>query len=108
MGSTRMKSGTAQKMVLNMLTTTTFVRLGKTYENMMVDLQQTNKKLVERSKKIVMTITNVDYKTATEYLEKSKGHVKSALVMIKTNCTYEEAQIRLEKASGFVRKAIEV
>lgn len=108
MGSTRMKSGTAQKMVLNMLTTTTFVRLGKTYENMMIDLQQTNKKLIERSKRIIMTITNVDYKTATEYLHKSKGHVKTALVMIKTKCSYEEAQARLEKASGFVRKAIEL
>jgi N-acetylmuramic acid 6-phosphate etherase len=108
MGSTRMKSGTAQKMVLNMLTTTTFVRLGKTYENMMIDLQQTNKKLVERSKRIVMTITGVDYKTAAEYLKKSNGHVKTALVMIKANCTYEEAQERLEKASGFVRKAIEL
>lgn len=107
MGSTRMKSGTAQKLVLNMLTTTTFVRLGKTYENMMIDLQQTNKKLVERSKRIIMTIANVDYQTATDYLEKSKGHVKTALVMIKANCSYEEAKLRLEKASGFVRKAIE-
>lgn len=108
MGSTRMKSGTAQKLVLNMLTTTAFVRLGKTYENMMIDLQQTNKKLVERSKKIVMTITGVDYQTASEFLIKSKGHVKSALVMIKANCSYEDAQKRLEKASGFVRKAIEL
>lgn len=108
MGSTRMKSGTAQKLVLNMLTTTTFVRLGKTYENMMIDLQQTNKKLVERSKRIIMTITGVDYQTASDYLEKAGGHVKSALVMIKANCSFEEAQIRLQKTSGFVRKAIEL
>ena len=79
MGSTRMKSGTAQKLVLNMLTTTTFVRLGKTYENMMIDLQQTNKKLVERSKRIIMMITGVDYDEAGRYLEISGGHVKTAL-----------------------------
>lgn len=106
MGSTRMKSGTAQKLVLNMLTTTAFVRLGKTYENMMIDLQQTNKKLVERSKRIVMMITGVEYDEATEYLEKSSGHVKTALVMILANVDLNEAKSRLEKTDGFVRKAI--
>ncbi len=106
MGSTRMKSGTAQKLILNMLTTTTFVRLGKTYENMMIDLQQTNKKLVERSKRIVMTITGVSYEEAAEYLKKANGHVKTALVMILANVDLEEAKKRLEKADGFVRKAI--
>jgi N-acetylmuramic acid 6-phosphate etherase len=106
MGSTRMKSGTAQKLVLNMLTTTTFVRLGKTYENMMIDLQMTNKKLVERSKRIVMMITGVEYNEATEYLEKADGHVKTALVMILANVDLNEAKIRLEKSDGFVRKAI--
>jgi len=108
MGSTRMKSGTAQKLVLNMLTTTTFVRLGKTYENMMIDLQQTNKKLVERSKRIIMMITGVDYDEAARYLEISGGHVKTALVMILANVDLEEAKARLEKADGFVRKAIEL
>ena len=107
MGSTRMKSGTAQKLVLNMLTTTAFVRLGKTYENMMIDLQQTNKKLVERSKRIVMMITGIDYDSASEYLIKSDGHVKTSLVMILANVDVEEAKDRLEKADGFVRKAIE-
>ncbi|MBU0558316.1 MAG: N-acetylmuramic acid 6-phosphate etherase [Bacteroidetes bacterium] len=107
MGSTRMKSGTAQKLVLNMLTTTAFVRLGKTYENMMIDLQQTNKKLVERSKRIIMTITGVSYEEASEYLAKSSGHVKSALVMILAEVDFYEAKLRLEKADGFVRKAIE-
>jgi N-acetylmuramic acid 6-phosphate etherase len=106
MGSTRMKSGTAQKLVLNMLTTTTFVRLGKTYENMMIDLQMTNKKLVERSKRIVMMITGIEYDEATEYLNKADGHVKTALVMILANVDLETAKIRLEKADGFVRKAI--
>jgi len=108
MGSTRMKSGTAQKLVLNMLTTTAFVRLGKTYENMMIDLQQTNKKLVERSKRIIMMITGVDYNEASKYLEISDGHVKTALVMILANVGLEEAKARLEKADGFVRKAIEL
>jgi N-acetylmuramic acid 6-phosphate etherase len=106
MGSTRMKSGTAQKLVLNMLTTASMIRMGKVYENMMIDLQMTNKKLVERSKKIVMTITGLNYDEATEYLKKAKGHVKTALVMIKANVDYDEAQRRLKKADGFVRLAI--
>ena len=106
MGSTRMKSGTAQKLALNMLTTASMIRLGKVYENMMIDLQMTNKKLVERSKKIVMTITGVSYEEAEEYLIKSKGHVKTALVMILAKVDYNEAQFRLKKADGFVRKAI--
>ena len=106
MGSTRMKSGTAQKLVLNMLTTASMIRLGKVYENMMIDLQMTNKKLVERSKKIVMTITGLTYDESAEYLKKAKGHVKTALVMIKANVEYEEAQQRLKAADGFVRLAI--
>ncbi len=106
MGSTRMKSGTAQKLVLNMLTTTSMVRLGKTYENMMIDLQMTNKKLVERAKRIVMTITGVTYEEATEYLEKAGWHVKTALVMILAGVDVDEAKERLKKADGFVRKAL--
>lgn len=107
MGSTRMKSGTAQKLVLNMLTTASMIRMGKIYENMMIDLQMTNKKLVERSKRIVMTITGLNYEEASEYLEKSNGHVKTALVMIRAGVTAEEAKDRLRKSDGFVRKAIE-
>ena len=103
MGSTRMKSGTAQKLVLNMLTTTSMVRLGKTYENMMIDLQMTNKKLVERAKRIVMMITGVDYDEATKYLEEANYHVKTALVMILAEVDLEEAKRRLEIADGFVR-----
>jgi len=106
MGSTRMKSGTAQKLVLNMLTTTTMVRLGKTYENMMIDLQMTNKKLVERSKRIVMMITGVSYDEATKFLEEANYHVKTALVMILAKVSLDEAKKRLEQADGFVRKAI--
>lgn len=108
MGSTRMKSGTAQKLVLNMITTTAMVRLGKTYENMMIDLQMTNKKLIERAKRIVMTITGVSYDEAQEYLSKANYHVKSVLVMIKANVDYQEAQELLKQADGFVRKAIEL
>ncbi|MBM4172468.1 MAG: N-acetylmuramic acid 6-phosphate etherase [Ignavibacteria bacterium] len=106
MGSTRMKSGTAQKLVLNMLTTASMVRLGKVYENMMIDLQMTNKKLEERSKRIVMTITGVTYEEAEKYLLKSKGHVKTALVMIIAKVGLREAKLRLKKSDGFVRKAI--
>ena len=108
MGSTRMKSGTAQKLVLNMLTTASMIRLGKVYENMMIDLQMNNKKLVERSKRIVMTITGASYEKAADILEKADGHVKTALVMIKGNVSATEARKRLKKADGFVRKAIEL
>jgi N-acetylmuramic acid 6-phosphate etherase len=108
MGSTRMKSGTAQKLVLNMLTTASMIRLGKVYENMMIDLQMTNKKLVERSKRIVMTITGVSYDKAADVLKKADGHVKTALVMIKANVSATEARKRLKNTEGFVRKAIEI
>jgi N-acetylmuramic acid 6-phosphate etherase len=107
MGSTRMKSGTAQKLVLNMLTTAAMVRLGKVYENMMVDLQLTNQKLVERSKRIVMLATGVDYEQATEVLSKTGGHVKSAIVMLKAGVSLDEARRRIDAAGGFVRGAIE-
>ena len=107
MGSTRMKSGTAQKLVLNMITTAAMIRLGKVYENMMIDLQMTNLKLKERAKKIVMTITGASYDTAAATLDAAHGHVKSALVMIKAGVNYDEAQARLKQADGFVRAAIE-
>lgn len=107
MGSTRMKSGTAQKLVLNMITTATMVRLGKVYENMMIDLQMTNLKLRERAKRVVMTITGVGYEEAADFLEQAGGHVKTALVMIKAGVSRDEAQKRLKKADGFVRAAIE-
>lgn len=106
MGSTRMKSGTAQKLVLNMITTTAMIRLGKVYENMMIDLQLTNKKLEERAKRIVMTITGVSYENAGATLKKAGGHVKTALVMIKANVDKKEASRRLKESQGFVRAAI--
>ena len=106
MGSTRMKSGTAQKLVLNMITTASMVRLGKVYENMMVDLQMTAQKLVERSKRTVMLVTGLDYEAAAQILEAADGHVKTALVMILAEVSAEDAQRRLEQTDGFVRQAI--
>ncbi|QQS36154.1 MAG: N-acetylmuramic acid 6-phosphate etherase [Ignavibacteriales bacterium] len=108
MGSTRMKSGTAQKMVLNMLTTTAMIRLGKVFENMMIDLQLTNKKLVERAKRILMIITNASYEEAGDFLKKANGNVKSAIVMKKCSVDFEKAKEALSKSDGFVRRAIEL
>lgn len=107
MGSTRMKSGTAQKLVLNMITTTVMIRLGKVYENMMVDLKMNSRKLEERAKRVLMIVTGVDYKTASKVLIQAGGHVKTAIVMIKANISTFEARKRLKKANGFVRQAIE-
>jgi len=106
MGSTRMKSAVAQKMVLTMITTTTMVRLGKVYENMMVDLQLTNKKLEERAKRIIMIVTGLDYEDATLALQKAHNHVKSAIIMVKANTSYDEAQRILSESGGFVKQAI--
>ncbi|MCK4965603.1 N-acetylmuramic acid 6-phosphate etherase [bacterium] len=107
MGSTRMKSGTAQKLILNMITTASMIRLGKVYKNMMVDLQMNSVKLKERSKRTIMMVTGVDYNMAEKYLLKSGGNVKTAIVMILGNSGKKEAVKRLKKANGFVRKAIE-
>jgi N-acetylmuramic acid 6-phosphate etherase len=107
MGSTRMKSGTAQKLILNMITTTAMIRLGKVFENMMIDLQMTNQKLYERAKKIVMTITGVSYEEAEKILTEANYHVKTALVMIQAKVGFEDATARLSRANGFVRTAIE-
>jgi len=106
MGSTRMKSGTAQKMVLNMLSTGAMIRLGKVYENVMVDLQLTNKKLEERAKRIVMLLTDCSYETAEKVLNEADGHVKTAMVMVLTNSSKEEARRRLKNNDGFVRASI--
>ena len=107
MGSTRMKSATAQKMVLNMLTTGAMVRKGKVYENVMVDLQLSNKKLEERSKRIVMMFTEADYEEAGHWLDKADGHVKTALVMALTGLEKKEAEQQLEEQDGFIRKVLQ-
>ncbi len=106
MGSTRMKSALAQKMVLSMITTTAMVKLGKVFENMMVDLQQTNLKLVERSKRIIMLATNCDYDRATELLKESGNHVKSAIVMQLRGLSKEGASKLLANAEGHVKRAL--
>lgn len=108
MGSTRMKSGTAQKLVLNMLTTTAMVRLGKVYENMMVDLQLTNNKLVERARRIVMLAAGVEYDEAAATLDRADGHVKTAIVMLKAGVSAGEARRRVADAGGFVRGALKL
>jgi N-acetylmuramic acid 6-phosphate etherase len=95
-------------LVLNMITTSSMIRLGKVYENMMIDLQMWNKKLIERAKRVVMTITDVSYDEAERYLTEAGGHVKTALVMIIANVSALEAKEKLKKADGFVRQAIEV
>lgn len=106
-GSTRMKSGTAQKMILNMLTTGAMIRLGKSYGNIMVDLQLTNAKLQERAKKIIMEIANINYDEASELLKASGGHVKTALIMSLTDIPFEKAKQLLEKADGYIKKALQ-
>lgn len=107
MGSTRMKSGTAQKMVLNMLTTASMIRMGKVYENMMVDLQRTSTKLVERAVRTLVIAADTDHATAREVLDRADGHVKTALVMLLGEVSHEEALHLLRSTDGFVRPAIQ-
>ncbi len=107
MGSTRMKSATAQKMILNMFTTGAMIRLGKVYENVMVDLQLTNKKLEERAKRIVMSLSGVDYDEASELLDQADNHVKTALMMALTNVDKDTAQQKLKEHDGFIRRALQ-
>lgn len=105
-GSTRLKSGTAQKLILNMISTLAMVGIGKVYNNLMVDLKPTNEKLIERSKRIIMQATDCDYETASDTFEKSEQQVKTAIVMILTNSSKEEAVKKLEESKGFVKNAI--
>lgn len=106
MGSTRMKAGTAQKMVLNMLSTVSMIKSGKVYGNLMVDLAPTNEKLVARAQRIIQLATGCDAATAEEVLEASGRRVKVAIVMIETGRSKEEAEALLQRARGFVREAL--
>lgn len=106
MGSTRMKAGTAQKLILNMISTTAMVKLGKVYGNLMVDLSAMSKKLVERGKRVLMIVTGCSYDEAGKYLRLSKGSVKVAILMIKRKFSFKEAVKRLKDSDGFLRKAI--
>ncbi len=104
-GSSRMKSGTAQKMILNMLSSGAMIKLGKTYHNYMIDLEVTNLKLQQRAVRFVREICSVDEKTAAAVLTEAKN-VKTACVMIKKSCTKEQAQKLLAENDGILRKVI--
>lgn len=101
-GSTRMKAGTAQKLVLNMLTTGAMVKLGKVYQNLMVDVQATNEKLVDRQQRIVMEATDCDRATAEQALAETDNHCKTAIVMLLAGLSADEARLRLKQNRGFV------
>lgn len=105
-GSTRLKSGTAQKMVLNMLTTGSMIKIGKVYKNYMVDMKPSNEKLMDRSVRLVVEATGVTNEDAYEQLKQCGFHVKTAIVMIMRNCSFKEAKLLLEQTEGYVSAAI--
>ncbi|MFR0019255.1 MAG: N-acetylmuramic acid 6-phosphate etherase [Paraclostridium sp.] len=105
-GSTRLKSGTAQKLVLNMLSTGSMIKMGKVYGNLMVDVKATNEKLVERSKKIVCEATGVSFKEAENILNETEFDVKLSIFMILSNLEKEKAKVILEKNNGYIAKAL--
>lgn len=105
-GSTRLKAGTAQKLVLNMISTGSMVRIGKAYQNLMVDVQATNEKLVARSHNIVVEACGCTVEQAMEALDRAGGHVKTAIVSILLDCDVDTARARLEESRGHVRDAI--
>jgi N-acetylmuramic acid 6-phosphate etherase len=107
-GSTRMKAGTATKLILNTLTTATMIKMGKVYENLMVDLRAMNAKLTDRAERIIMTATGVNQQEAKRLIEDAFGSVKIAIVMKKLGLDYGEAKKRLDTCGGFIRKALEV
>lgn len=106
-GSTRLKSGTAQKLVLNMLSTGAMIKLGKVYGNLMVDVRATNEKLVERAKKIVQEATGVDRQIAEDKLKETNNDVKLAIFMILSGLNINEAEEKLTKNKGYIAKAID-
>lgn len=106
-GSTRLKAGTAQKMILNMISTASMVGIGKVYQNLMVDVLQTNEKLMIRAQNIVMEATGCSREKAKAVLEKANGSAKTAIVAILLNCDVEMANENLSRAKGHVRKALE-
>ena len=105
-GSTRLKAGTCQKLILNMISTATMVGCGKAYQNLMVDVMPSNEKLVVRAQNIVMEATGCDRNTAAETIKQAEGSVKTAITMILADCGLEEARARLSHAKGHVREAI--
>ena len=105
-GSTRMKAGTATKLILNMISTTTMIKLGKVYGNLMIDLKTVNKKLIDRGTRIISEITGLEYKRAQERLLLAENSVKSAIVMEKFNCNLEEAKVMLKNVDGFLHRLV--
>lgn len=106
-GSTRLKAGTAQKLILNMLSTVSMIGIGKVYQNLMVDVQATNEKLEERSKRIIMAATECSYEEAASYFEAANHKVKVAIVMILTNLDATEASRKINVANGFVNQVLQ-
>lgn len=106
-GSTRLKAGTAQKLVLNMISTIAMVHLGKVYENLMVDVQATNTKLIDRSKRIIMEATGVSFEVAEKYFKGANGSVKLAILQILSGISLKNAEIILQKNGGGVRESIQ-
>jgi N-acetylmuramic acid 6-phosphate etherase len=106
-GSTRMKSGTAQKLVLNMITTSTMIKLGYVYSNLMINVQMENTKLRERGRRIIMSATGVDYKAADQALKKAKGDVKVAIVMLQRGESHKVALQRLKRLNMNLRATLE-
>lgn len=107
MGSTRMKAGTAQKMVLNMLTTGCMIKLGKVYSNLMVDVKSSNEKLITRAKRIVILATDVDEAYAEKILGQTDFNVKLSILMIKSKLNKDEAEKLLLENNGYVKKALD-
>ena len=105
-GSTRLKAGTCQKLILNMISTAAMVGLGKSYQNLMVDVEPSNEKLVVRARNIVMEATGCDRETAEAAMAEAGNHAKTAITMILADCSAEEARERLKNAGGHVRQAI--
>ncbi len=105
-GSTRLKAGTAQKMVMNMLSTEAMIEVGKTYGNLMVDVQATNAKLRARAARIIAQITGLSLERAQAALQEANGSAKLAILMVQTGQTLEEARLALAQAGGFLRRAL--
>jgi hypothetical protein len=105
-GSTRMKAGTAQKMILNMISTAIMIKIGKVFSGYMVDVKTSNQKLIERAKRIIMKTTNSDYEKTSEVLEKASNDVKAAIAMILLNIDKETATEKLEKYDNNVARLI--
>lgn len=105
-GSSRMKAGTAQKMILNMLTTASMIKIGKTYENFMIDLKATNEKLKDRAIRIVANIAEVSYSRALESLLDTNWEIKTSIVSILKSVDKEEARLELKRACGVLRKVL--